>query len=131
MAEELQRIIDQESDTELHPEDVLIVDSKTYGTRKISYQDLCSAVAITLGISSIKSAADGAMQKSVYDKNDDGVVDDAAKVNGHTVETDVPKSAVFTDTIYDDAPVKKNTENLDSIGLQNVDGILNATYEEE
>lgn len=131
MSDELQRIIDQELDTELHPDDVLIVDSKVYGTRKITYQALCSAVAGTLGISSIQSAAEGAMQKAVYDKNGDGIVDDAAKVSGHTVETNVPKDAVFTDTIYDDAPVQKNTENLLSMGLENIDGVLNAVYEEE
>jgi hypothetical protein len=55
----------------------------------------------------------------------------ADKIGNHTVEADVPKDAVFTDTIYDDAPVQKNTENLLSMGLENIDGVLNAVYEEE
>lgn len=39
----------------------------------------------------------GDMHTSVYDIDEDGIVDNAAKVNGHTVESDVPAGAVFTD----------------------------------
>ena len=42
----------------------------------------------------------GNMLKSVYDINDNGVVDNAEKVNGLTVLTAVPANAKFTDTIY-------------------------------
>ena len=42
----------------------------------------------------------GAMKKSVYDTNDSGIVDNAKKVNGKTVESDVPANAKFTDTTY-------------------------------
>lgn len=42
----------------------------------------------------------GDMLKATYDTNDNGVVDNAEKVNNHTVETDVPADAVFTDTTY-------------------------------
>ena len=42
----------------------------------------------------------GDMLKSVYDTNGNGIVDNAEKVNGHTVGTDVPVNAKFTDTIY-------------------------------
>lgn len=42
----------------------------------------------------------GDMEKSVYDTDNDGVVDEAERVNGHTVNTDVPYDAVFTDTTY-------------------------------
>ena len=41
----------------------------------------------------------GDMMKSVYDSNNSGVVDNAEKVNGYTVESNVPSGAVFTDTI--------------------------------
>ena len=41
----------------------------------------------------------GDMLKSVYDTNGNGVVDNAEKVNGLTVETAVPSGAVFTDTV--------------------------------
>ena len=39
----------------------------------------------------------GDMLKSVYDVNDNSIVDDADKVNGHTVQSDVPANASFTD----------------------------------
>ena len=38
------------------------------------------------------------MKKSDYDSNGNGIVDDAEAVNGHTVYSDVPANAVFTDT---------------------------------
>lgn len=41
----------------------------------------------------------GGMTKVVYDTNDNGIVDNAEQVNGLTVETAVPSSALFTDTI--------------------------------
>lgn len=43
---------------------------------------------------------DGDMNKSVYDTDNDGVVDNAEKVNNHTVLSDVPSDAQFTDTTY-------------------------------
>ena len=43
----------------------------------------------------------------------------ADTVNNHTVETDVPTDAVFTDTIYDDTEVKGSIEGLSS----NLDGL--------
>lgn len=45
-------------------------------------------------------AGAGDMLKSEYDSDGDGVVDNAEKVNNHTVEEDVPAGAKFTDTIY-------------------------------
>jgi hypothetical protein len=42
----------------------------------------------------------GDMRTEVYDINHNGIVDDAEKVNGHTVGTDVPADAKFTDTTY-------------------------------
>lgn len=46
------------------------------------------------------SAGNGDMLKSVYDTNGNGIVDNAAKVNGLTVLTAVPVGAKFTDTTY-------------------------------
>ena len=40
------------------------------------------------------------MLKSVYDSDGNGIVDNAEKVNGFTVETNVPANAEFTDTVY-------------------------------
>ena len=47
----------------------------------------------------VQSVVPGDMFKAVYDKDADGIVDNAEKVNGHTVESDVPSNAVFTDTV--------------------------------
>ena len=52
---------------------------------------------------SVGNAGGGDMLKSVYDTNDNGIVDNAEKVGGHTVEADVPANAVFTDTTYEAA----------------------------
>lgn len=42
----------------------------------------------------------GDMRTEVYDVNQNGIVDNAEKVNGKTVLKDVPADAVFTDTTY-------------------------------
>ncbi len=67
----------------------------------------------------------GNMTKSVYDLDDDGVVDkakhsetadnatNAETVSGHTVETNVPIDAKFTDTIYDDTEIKTNLNEVE------------------
>ena len=38
----------------------------------------------------------------------------SATVNGHTVKSDVPENAVFTDTVYDDTEVKESIAKLSS-----------------
>lgn len=59
------------------------------------------------------------MQKSTYDSNNNGIVDNAERVNNHTVEKDVPSNAKFTDTTYTagngieiDNGVISNTSNI-------------------
>lgn len=49
----------------------------------------------------------GDMLKTTYDTNGNGIVDNAEKVNGYTVEANVPAGAKFTDTVYDDTAVKQ------------------------
>lgn len=39
---------------------------------------------------------------------------DAKKVNGHTVNSDVPENAVFTDTVYDDSELKQSIADIES-----------------
>ena len=56
----------------------------------------------------------GDMLKSTYDTNDNGIVDNAEKVNNHTVEKDVPSNAEFTDTIYDDTEIQADITDLDT-----------------
>lgn len=46
------------------------------------------------------SASSGDMKKEAYDANNNGIVDNAEKVNNHTVEKDVPADAKFTDTVF-------------------------------
>jgi len=58
---------------------------------------------IEQGIQDAESAGAGDMKKLVYDVDISGVVDDSEKVNGLTVETNVPIGALFTDTTYPDA----------------------------
>lgn len=69
----------------------------------------------------------GDMSKSVYDTNNDGIVDNAEKVNGHTVKTNVPENAQFTDTTnyeqFTNKPQINNVElsgnkTLDELGIQ-------------
>lgn len=57
--------------------------------------------------------------KEIYDKNDNGIVDDSEKVNGHNVYKDVPADAQFTDTVYDDREIRDtvttNTRDINTI----------------
>ena len=64
----------------------------------------------------------GDMLKSIYDTNDNGIVDNAEKVNGHTVLSDVPANAKFTDTVYDDASIKNDIANLQNNKVDKVTG---------
>ena len=56
---------------------------------------------------SISDMGGGDMMKATYDSNGDGIVDNAAKVNGLTVQTAVPANAKFTDTTYSEATTTK------------------------
>lgn len=56
----------------------------------------------------------GDMLISVYDTNNNGIVDNAEKVNNHTVNSDVPANAIFTDTKY-------------SIVTTSVNGLMSST----
>lgn len=48
-------------------------------------------------------AIEARMKTATYDANGNGIVDNAEKVNNHTVDADVPPNAVFTDTTYKQA----------------------------
>lgn len=82
--------------------------SKTSGNSAPGTTDIYTmwgdvAETINLGTFAVYNGADGNgagdMTKAVYDTTDNGIVDNAEKVNGHTVESDVPAGAVFTDTL--------------------------------
>ena len=57
----------------------------------------------------------GDMLKSIYDTDNSGVVDNAEKVNGLTVETAVPLDAKFTDTITDVSGLATKLELEDKV----------------
>lgn len=77
-------------------------------------------------------SASGDMLKSVYDTNNNGIVDNAEKVNNHTVQTDVPANAVFTDTVfsgnYNDLSNKPNIPSKTS-DLTNDSGFISSYTE--
>lgn len=79
----------------------------------------------------IDGEGSGDMLKSDYDKNNDGIVDDAEKVNGHTVESDVPENAKFTDTLYDDKEIQdKISAQSDEIEKNQANiGTMSDTYD--
>lgn len=56
----------------------------------------------------------GSMLKTVYDTNNNGVVDNAEKVNNHTVFSDVPLNAIFTDTTIATNLRMKNGDTIES-----------------
>ena len=61
----------------------------------------------------------GVMLKSVYDINNDGVVDDAETVNGFQVGSNVPANAIFTDDQDATSVFYDNTSsNLSAINVQ-------------
>lgn len=61
---------------------------------------------------------DGDMKAATYDTDGDGIVDNAGKVNGHTVESDVPADAKFTDTVYTH-PTTAGNKHIPSGGAEN------------
>ena len=78
-----------------------------YGGAHKVIKRLCEAV---------NQLIDEVRQVAEFDADGDGVVDNAAKVNGHMVACDVPENAVFTDTAYDDTEIKAAVkENTDAI----------------
>ena len=85
----------------------------TYNGSSKILKRLCQAVNY------LSEHSNGDMLKSEYDKDNDGIVDNAAMVNNHNVYKDVPADAQFTDTIYDDTYVKgrvrTNANNIELI----------------
>ena len=81
----------------------------------------------------ISAAGGGDMLKSVYDTNNNGKVDSAENsdtVSGHTVLTNVPVNAVFTDTVYDDSAIITelgNKQNKSEKGIINGYASLDAS----
>lgn len=58
----------------------------------------------------------GDMTKAEYDTDNNGIVDNAERVNNHTVDIDVPSNAKFTDTVYDDTAITNRVTTLENAG---------------
>jgi hypothetical protein len=70
-------------------------------TYTITFTDnTTTTFTVVNGRNGVDGSGSGDMSKSTYDTTNNGVVDNAEKVNGHTVLKDVPADAVFTDTVY-------------------------------
>ena len=108
MADNGRRVIDQNIATRntIANADSLLLDSNANGTRQITYEEFVEAIKLALNYATLVNTVSGAMQKATYDANNNGIVDNAEKVNNHTVGCDVPADAVFTDHIYDDTEVR-------------------------
>lgn len=52
----------------------------------------------------LDGVTNGYMERAIYDSNQDSIVDVAATVNGFTVESNVPETAVFTDDLVKVGP---------------------------
>lgn len=89
-------------------------------------------------VDTVGSAGDGDMKKSVYDTDGNGIVDNAEKVNNHTVNANVPEDAKFTDsnttytlgksdgkiTLTDSDGLKQEVDALDALKQDMAKGSL-------
>ena len=75
----------------------------------------------------LSNYAGGDMHTDVYDINKNGIVDDAEKVNGHSVYKDVPSDAVFTDTVYDDTTIRGQVR----ANMNNIELLMNALFNQD
>lgn len=124
------RIIDQETALSINLDDNIIIDSSENGTRKITYEALCAAVAETLGIADISSKANGAMQKSVYDANNDGVVDNAKQLESHGASYFATASSVSDLTGVVNAKMTRSTYDSNNNGIvDNAEKVNNHTVQ--
>lgn len=122
------RIIDQDTSMVIYPEDNIIIDSTTNGTRKISYEALCAAVAETLGIAAIRQTANGAMQKTVYDADADGIVDNAEALQGHGADYFAKASDLTPITSAISGKMDKSVYDADNDGIvDNAEKVNNHT----
>lgn len=111
------RIIDQNASETINPNDAILIDSVANGSRAITYENLCKAVATTLGISDIKTTADKAMPITTYDKNQNGTVDDAEKLEGHDASYFAPAQDLKNVSSIAKGAMQKETYDADNDGI--------------
>ena len=111
------RIIDEDQSLVIYPDDRVLIDSSVNGTRQISYEALCAAVAETLGIAAIRQTANGAMQKTVYDADADGIVDNAEALQGHGADYFAKASDLAPITSAISGKMDKSVYDADGDGI--------------
>ena len=111
------RIIDEDQSLVIYPDDRVLIDSSVNGTRQISYEALCAAVAETLGIAAIRTTANGAMQKTVYDTDADGIVDNAEALQGHGADYFAKASDLAPITSAISGKMDKSVYDADADGI--------------
>lgn len=111
------RIIDEDQSLVIYPDDRVLIDSSVNGTRQISYEALCAAVAETLGIAAIRTTANGAMQKTVYDADADGIVDNAEALQGHGADYFAKASDLAPITSAISGKMDKSVYDADADGI--------------
>lgn len=111
------RIIDEDQSLVIYPDDRVLIDSSVNGTRQISYEALCAAVAETLGIAAIRQTANGAMQKTVYDADADGIVDNAEALQGHGADYFAKASDLTPITSAISGKMDKSVYDADGDGI--------------
>ena len=91
--------IDVEADIKQNTADISTLNSQALTADQKAAIDGASTPAAGNVFATISDLGTGGgdMLKSIYDANDNGIVDNSALVNGLTVETAVPVGAVFTD----------------------------------
>ena len=92
-----------------------ITTSKTGKVTTITMVDVLGTHTVTIN-DGADGQGSGDMLTTVYDINGNGIVDNAEKVNNHTVESDVPSNAIFTDTVY-----------TAGTGIEITDGVISNT----
>lgn len=122
------RIIDEDQSLVIYPDDRVLIDSSVNGTRQISYEALCAAVAETLGIAAIRQTANGAMQKTVYDADADGIVDNAEALQGHGADYFAKASDLTPITSAISGKMDKSVYDADNDGIvDNAEKVNNHT----
>lgn len=100
-------------------EDEILQNSDTKVPTSMQVKQYVDASLSAIDLSGYETKLEAAATVAIYDSTGNGIVDNAEKVNSHTVEKDVPSNAVFTDTVYDDTEVRgliqTNTDNISSI----------------
>lgn len=117
MADEGKRIVSLAEAASVGTSDNFIMDSSNTGTTRAPYSKVAQAISETLGIDALKTIANGAMQKSAYDADGDGVVDNAEKLDFHpasdfALATDLSSLAVAVSGKADSATVNQLATNL-------------------